>query len=117
MSGISFEDEFDRRRYARDAAVCDRRNRKEFRGAGGRKSGRELLSRCEPDADVDGSAGRKLGRARHDWPLLSIVGYELALFAKAGRGGTVPNGFWRRLRDGLACGSRARRGGNLHRFG
>jgi 3-hydroxyacyl-CoA dehydrogenase len=41
--------------------------------------------------------GRELGRAGHDWPLLPIVGDELALLAQAGRSRSVSAGFRRRL--------------------
>ena len=51
--------------------------------------GTELLRRRQHHADADGSAGRKLGRARHDRPRLPSVDDELALLAKAGRGRSV----------------------------
>ncbi len=66
VSRVSLENERDWRRHASDVEVCTRGSREKLRRSGRRQSGRELLRRRKHHVDVDGSAGGKLGRARHD---------------------------------------------------
>ncbi len=79
-----------------------------------RQSRRELLRRRQHHVDADGGAGGKLGRARHDGASFPERDDEFALLAEARRRCAVPDGIWRRLRDGVACRSRQSRGGDVH---
>ena len=63
---IPLEDERDRRRHGPDAAGRRERSRQERPGAGDRQRRAELLRRRQPDAGPARSAGRQLGRDRHD---------------------------------------------------
>ena len=117
MSRVSLQDECHRRRQLADAQVCPRRSGKEFPRPGGWESRGKFLSRRKPDADVDGSAGRELGRPGHDGARLSGIDNESALLAQTRCRCAVSTGVWRRLRDGLACGPSAGGSGNLHRLG
>jgi 3-hydroxyacyl-CoA dehydrogenase len=101
-------------RHAADAEAVAGRGGKEFRWSGRGKPGRKLFRGRQHHADVDGSAGRELGRARHDGPRFPSLDDESALFAKAGCGSAFRIGLWRRLRNGLAWRSRAGGLGNIY---
>ena len=114
---VPLEDERHRRRHRADAAGRRQGSGEERSGAGGRQRRAQLLRRRQPDAGAARSAGRQLGRARHDGPRVPAGDDGLEVQRRAGGGGAgrPRAGRWRG--DRAARRSRAGERRDLHGAG